>query len=274
MEWRLSLMKGVLVAIAVCAGCRSQSVPTFPGGVVTGTWGGDDAVLMADDTSAHEHIGCTYGNIHQPILQAANGGFDVPGEQDITAYPVDLGVLHPARVRGTIVGNTMTLTVTLTDTAITLGPASLTYGRQPIVGPCPICTGRHAGHWGASQMRRRSPNPPPHRMPHLTARAGTALRVRPAGTLPDPMFTTGVMDLTLPRLAFNNSDFTEVDGELTQAVPWSRTLGARAAVARRVVPFVVQMPEPIGRPAGFAEALERADLASRPTTRAAPMYAG
>lgn len=145
-----------LLVVAVCTGCSSQSTLTFPGGVVTGTWGGNNAVLMADDTSAHDHIGCTYGNVHQPILETVNGTFDVPGEQDITAYPVDRGVLHPARFRGTITGTTMALTVTLTDTAVSLGPVSLTYGKQPTLGPCPICRGRHAGHWGSARRRPQS----------------------------------------------------------------------------------------------------------------------
>lgn len=59
-----------------------------------------------------------------------------------------------------------------------------------------------------------------------------ASRVRPAGALPDPMLSAGVMDLTLPRFAFHESDFTEVDLELSQEFPWPGTLGARTAVAR------------------------------------------
>ena len=62
------------------------------------------------------------------------------------------------------------------------------------------------------------------------ARAATA-RVRPAGALPDPMLSAGVMNLTLPRFAFRESDFTEVDVELTQEFPWPGTLGARTRVA-------------------------------------------
>ena len=58
------------------------------------------------------------------------------------------------------------------------------------------------------------------------ARAAQA-RVRPAGALPDPMLSVGVMDLTLPRFAFHESDFTEVDLELSQEFPWPGTLGAR-----------------------------------------------
>jgi cobalt-zinc-cadmium efflux system outer membrane protein len=63
------------------------------------------------------------------------------------------------------------------------------------------------------------------------ARAAAA-RVRPAGALPDPMVSAGVMDLTLPRFAFRESDFTEVDFELSQELPWPGTLGARTHVAR------------------------------------------
>src|SRR5437879_7132284 len=58
------------------------------------------------------------------------------------------------------------------------------------------------------------------------------LRIRPAGTLPDPMLTVGVMDLLLPHFEFNRSDFTEVDVELSQEIPWPGSLGARAGVVR------------------------------------------
>src|SRR5437763_13665646 len=60
-------------------------------------------------------------------------------------------------------------------------------------------------------------------------RAAT-LRIRPAGTLPDPMLSVGVMDLVLPHFEFNLSDFTEADVELSQEIPWPGALGARAGV--------------------------------------------
>src|SRR2546427_784879 len=62
-------------------------------------------------------------------------------------------------------------------------------------------------------------------------RAAT-LRIRPAGTLPDPMLSIGVMDLALPHFAFNQSDFTEADAELSQEIPWPGSLGARSGVMR------------------------------------------
>src|SRR5712691_7237671 len=65
-------------------------------------------------------------------------------------------------------------------------------------------------------------------------RAAT-LRIRPAGTLPDPMLSVGAMDLRLPNFAFNQSDFTEADVELSQEIPWPGTLGARSGVVRAAV---------------------------------------
>jgi hypothetical protein len=123
------------LAFVVLAGC--DAVPRRKGGA-------RNAGLMADDTSAHVHIGCTYGDIHEAIVLDMSSRFDVPGEQNITAFPVDRGILHPARFTGSIDGRTLTLTVTLTDTAVTLGPVVLTFEKEPIMGPCPICFGKRA----------------------------------------------------------------------------------------------------------------------------------
>jgi len=126
-------------AAAVLGPCDPSNPVRPPKGQVVGTWGGENAGLIADDTSAHVHIGCTYGDIHQQIIPDADGRFDVPGEQNITAHPVDRGILHPARFSGQVVGGQMSLTVTLTDTTVTLGPVQLSYGKEPRMGPCPIC---------------------------------------------------------------------------------------------------------------------------------------
>jgi outer membrane protein, heavy metal efflux system len=63
------------------------------------------------------------------------------------------------------------------------------------------------------------------------ARAAAA-RVGPAGALPDPVLTAGVMDLTLPSFGFRRSDFTEVDVELSQELPWPGARGARTRAAQ------------------------------------------
>ena len=129
------------LAFGALVGCDN---PFPPGATVRGTWGANNAGLLADDTSAHLHIGCTYGDVHQPIVLDINSRFDVAGEHNITAHPVDLGILHPARFTGSIDGRTMTLTVTLTDTAVTLGPVEMTFEKEPGLVNCPICFGKRA----------------------------------------------------------------------------------------------------------------------------------
>ena len=133
----------LVLAFAVLAACSN---PFPPGAMVLGTFGGDNAGLMAYDTGAHVHIGCTSGDMHQPIVLDLNSRFDVPGEYDPVVSPIvrDPPPLHPAIFSGSISGRTMTLTVTLTDTAVTLGPVSMTFEKQPNMGPCPICFGNRA----------------------------------------------------------------------------------------------------------------------------------
>jgi len=128
----------VWLSVAALVGCN-VSTPLLPGGMIGGTWGGQTAALMADDTSAHIHISCTYGNVHQPIIPDADNRFIVTGEYNVRAYPVDLGVFHPATFYGSISGRKMLLSVVLTDTAVTLGPVTVVYGQEPGIVNCPIC---------------------------------------------------------------------------------------------------------------------------------------
>ena len=106
---------------------------------VTGTWGGDDAGLIATDTSAHVHIGCTLGDTKGRIVVDNDGHFLVAGTYNVDAFPVDRGITHPAQFSGQISGKSMTLTVVLTDNARQLGPVVLVLGKEPKMGPCPIC---------------------------------------------------------------------------------------------------------------------------------------
>src|SRR2546430_4995434 len=87
-----------VAAVAVLGPCEGGP-SGVDGGVVKGTWGGDNAGLMADDTSAHVHIGCTYGNVHQQIVPDADGKFDVPGGHNITAHPVDRSEEHTSELQ-------------------------------------------------------------------------------------------------------------------------------------------------------------------------------
>src|SRR5437899_5630774 len=129
-----------LVVTSACGGGVAGSPSlALVNGQLLGTWGGNNAVLMALDTTAHVHIGCTAGDTKQAIVTDDQGRFDVPGRYNITLYPVARGPDHPARFTGSVDRHLMTLTVTLTDTAVTLGPVTLVLGQEPRMGPCPIC---------------------------------------------------------------------------------------------------------------------------------------
>jgi len=132
---------GVLVAGALLGPCDVAEWGLTQT-LVVGTWGGENAGLIADDTSAHVHIACTFGNVPQGI-EAHGGEFDVPGDYMLRAYPVAVGPSMPARFFGTVSGKSLTLNVTVrdtvADTTVTLGPVKLFLGREPQMGPCPIC---------------------------------------------------------------------------------------------------------------------------------------
>jgi hypothetical protein len=145
---------GLLAASALLGPCEGPEVLPPPHGIVVGTWGGENAGLIADDTSAHVHIACTFGNIRQGLDPLPGGVFDVPGEYVLRAYPVYVGPSLPARFQGSVSGRTLTLTVvvqdTTADTTVTLGPVQLLLGREPQMQVCPIC--RTPGERMASRL--------------------------------------------------------------------------------------------------------------------------
>lgn len=123
-----------IFAVLACSAATSAHITE-----VVGTWGGDNAGLIVTDTDVHVHIGCTVGDADGPIHPDTDGRFEATGTYNVDAYPVNRGIIHPARFTGQITGQTMALTVTLTDTARVLGPVTLIYGKEPKMGPCPIC---------------------------------------------------------------------------------------------------------------------------------------
>lgn len=132
MRRRLALL--VLVTMGACAEPRA-----VPETVPTGTWGGDDGGLIVTAEGAHAHIGCTLGDVTGAIPLDAEGRFDVDATWNVDAFPIDRGILHPARISGRTDGATLSLAVRLTDTHQDLGPVFLTRGREPRMQNCPIC---------------------------------------------------------------------------------------------------------------------------------------
>jgi hypothetical protein len=128
--------RAVLLACLVAA-CRGHDA--VPERLPVGTWGGDEAGMVVSAAGAHVHIRCTVGDIAQPISLDPQGRFDVAGQHNVDAFPINRGIVHPARYTGSTDGRNLVLTVRLTDTGQTLGPVGLVLGLEPRMANCPIC---------------------------------------------------------------------------------------------------------------------------------------
>jgi hypothetical protein len=126
---------GILAVVLAACGDHGSLPDRLP----EGTWGGDQAAMIVSATGAHVHVGCTVGDIAQPIALDAEGRFDVTGQHNVDAFPINRGILHPARYSGSTDGRNLVLTVRLTDTGQTLGPVGLVLGLEPRMANCPIC---------------------------------------------------------------------------------------------------------------------------------------
>src|SRR2546421_13002322 len=79
-------------------------------GPIQGTWGGENAGLMAFDTTAHVHIGCTAGDTKRALVADEQGRFDAPGRYNITLYTVARGPDQPATFNSSTTGTVMSHT--------------------------------------------------------------------------------------------------------------------------------------------------------------------
>lgn len=135
-----------IALVALGARCPSDD-PTSPdGNLLTGTWGGENVSLMVEQDVAHVHVGCTNGDFTAPLAVDANGRVNVAGSYVLRAYPIQVGPSLPAQLAGVLSGRQLTFTVAVNDTVekklVVLGPVMVTLGRDPRMGPCPICVRR------------------------------------------------------------------------------------------------------------------------------------
>lgn len=133
---------GGAVFVWTVAACADGFRPS--GGALTvGTWGGENAGVIVTDSLTHVHIGCTLGDIPTRITVDATGRFVVDGSYILRAFPIQLGPRLPAQYSGRLSGRTLTLAVAVNDTTtgqvVALGPITVQLGRDPAMGPCPIC---------------------------------------------------------------------------------------------------------------------------------------
>ena len=137
-----ALIGGVAAGVS-CGGSGTLQPPTNDGFLALGTWGGDNAGLIATNSLTHVHIGCTFGDVVGMVALDGNGRFAREGSYRLRAYPVAVGPTLPARFSGSVQGNTLTLAIAVNDTVekrlVLLGPVTVVFGKDGNMGPCPIC---------------------------------------------------------------------------------------------------------------------------------------
>ena len=127
--------------VGSCSG--SSLLPPSDGFLAVGTWGGDNSGVVVTDSAVHVHVGCTFGDMPGTVQLDANGRFTIDGSYVLRAYPIQIGPSLPAQFSGRVSGRTLTLAIAVHDTVerkvVALGPITVVYGREPEMGPCPIC---------------------------------------------------------------------------------------------------------------------------------------
>ncbi len=119
---------------------RQNGVDAKMDGAKTGTWGGQHIALEVTAEGAQAEYDCAHGTVDQKFVADAEGRFDLRGthvrEHGGPVRRDETPDSHPARYTGRIKGDTMTLTVTETDTNESVGTFTLAFGQPPRVMKC------------------------------------------------------------------------------------------------------------------------------------------
>ena len=102
-----------------------------------GFWGEQGLSVEVTDTDVTISGACFVGQIPETLVTDAMGNFNIGGT--ITPMIGPIGQARPATYQGTIAGKTMTfsITETLSGSSSTIGPFTVTFGKQVfVVHPC------------------------------------------------------------------------------------------------------------------------------------------
>ena len=126
------------VVVAVLSAGACTETPLGP--LAAGQWGGEHIGMVVTSSGASVEYDCAHGTIDVPIEIQDGGPFLATGTHTFEhGGPVredEPPDNHPAEYRGRVSGGTMNLTVTLTDTTLTIGKFTLVRGGSPIVFKC------------------------------------------------------------------------------------------------------------------------------------------
>ena len=107
---------------------------------VKGTWGAQGIAMEVSDNGAEIGYDCAHGSITEKIVPDAQGRFSARGLHvrehagPIRADEDQKG--QPATYRGSVSGDTMSLTVILSDSNETIGTFTLTHGKSGRLRRC------------------------------------------------------------------------------------------------------------------------------------------
>lgn len=103
-------------------------------------WGGEHVRIEFNDGEARVDFDCAHGTISDPLKTNSEGRFSLNGtyvrEGPGTIRRNVPRVSQPARYSGTIKGEEMSLTLTLTNTSQEIGTFTLTRGSEGLIRKC------------------------------------------------------------------------------------------------------------------------------------------
>jgi len=128
---------GLLLAIGI--GCAAAAPARRE--ALTGSWGGAHVVLELTADGGRIEYDCAHGTIAGSVAPDREGRFEAAGTHSAEhPGPVreedEQRQGQPVRYRGKVSGETLTLTVTLTDSNEEIGTFALTRGAAPRLRKC------------------------------------------------------------------------------------------------------------------------------------------
>ena len=157
MFWCLSLAALLFLPGASCRNSGAQSNSLGPSTTVNsnhstpaspqegralgnGVWGGQGISLEINDSGAEINYDCAHGTIIGKVIPDREGKFAAKGfhvrEHGGPVREEEKANSQPVTYQGSIEGETMTLTVTLSETKETIGTYTLTRGKSGRIRKC------------------------------------------------------------------------------------------------------------------------------------------
>jgi hypothetical protein len=129
-----------ILTLALTTGSACAHSSTGPSAVPSGLWGGDHVTMTAADTATHLEFDCAHGDIPGPLQSGSGGQFSANGsfvrEHGGPSRSGEAPDLHPAAYTGSVMADSLTLTIRLTDSNEVVGTFTLVRGSSGRLVKC------------------------------------------------------------------------------------------------------------------------------------------